>query len=59
MNEYESSTVSKMLEAAGFTLVKNPDHAELVLLNTCTVRDQADEKVWNRLENLMPQKRKS
>ncbi|MEE2923802.1 MAG: tRNA (N6-isopentenyl adenosine(37)-C2)-methylthiotransferase MiaB, partial [bacterium] len=58
MNEYESSTVSKMLEAAGFTLVKNPDHAELVLLNTCTVRDQADEKVWNRLENLMPQKRK-
>ena len=58
MNEYESSTVSKMLEAAGFTLVKNPDHAELVLLNTCTVRDQADEKVWNRLENLIPQKRK-
>ena len=58
MNEYESSTVSKMLEAAGFTMVKNPDQAELVLLNTCTVRDQADEKVWNRLDNLIPQKRK-
>ena len=59
MNEYESTTVSKMLQAAGYTMVDNPDQAELVLLNTCTVRDQADEKVWNRLNNLVPQKRKN
>lgn len=59
MNEYESTTVSKMLQAVGYTMVANPDEAELVLLNTCTVRDQADEKVWNRLDNLVPQKRKN
>ncbi len=59
MNEYESSTVGKMLTGAGYELTRDPDEAEVVILNTCTVRDKADQKVWNRLEHLLPQKRRS
>jgi tRNA-2-methylthio-N6-dimethylallyladenosine synthase len=59
MNEYESQTVSKMLMGAGFEMSNNPDDAEVVILNTCTVRDNADLKVWHKLEHLLPQKRRS
>jgi len=58
MNEYESRVVQRMLEGAGYEMTKDPDQAELVLLNTCTVRDNADQKIFNRLQNLLPQKRK-
>ncbi|MCO4783599.1 MAG: tRNA (N6-isopentenyl adenosine(37)-C2)-methylthiotransferase MiaB [Candidatus Cloacimonetes bacterium] len=59
MNEYESLTVTKMLDKAGYELISSVDQAELVIFNTCTVRDNADEKIWNRLSSLVPQKRKN
>lgn len=59
MNEYESLTITKMLDKAGYELISSADQAELVIFNTCTVRDNADEKIWNRLSSLVPQKRKN
>jgi tRNA-2-methylthio-N6-dimethylallyladenosine synthase len=58
MNEYESLTIEKMLKGNGFEVIKDPDVAELVILNTCTIRDNADSKILNRLEQLCSQKRK-
>jgi len=58
MNEYEAQTVSKMLRGAGYEMIQDPDQAEVVILNTCTIRDQADRKILNRLSSLVPQKRK-
>jgi tRNA-2-methylthio-N6-dimethylallyladenosine synthase len=59
MNEYESLIIEKMLLGGGFELISDPDEAQIVLLNTCTIRDNADEKIWNRLNQLIPQKRKN
>lgn len=58
MNEYEAQTVSKMLRSAGYEMIQDPDQAEVVILNTCTIRDQADRKILNRLHSLIPQKRR-
>jgi tRNA-2-methylthio-N6-dimethylallyladenosine synthase len=58
MNIYESLALEKMLKGAGFELISSADQAEIVILNTCTVRDHADTKVFNRLKNLVPQKKK-
>ncbi len=58
MNIYESLALEKMLKGAGFDLIDSADQAEVVILNTCTVRDHADVKVFNRLKNLVPQKKK-
>ncbi|MBT3784771.1 tRNA (N6-isopentenyl adenosine(37)-C2)-methylthiotransferase MiaB, partial [bacterium] len=58
MNEYEAQTVSKMLRGAGYEMIQDPDQAEVVILNTCTIRDQADRKILNRLGSLIPQKRR-
>jgi tRNA-2-methylthio-N6-dimethylallyladenosine synthase len=59
MNEYETMTLRKMLLGAGFVMTDSPDDAGLVLLNTCTIRDSADVKIWNRLHSLQGQKRKN
>jgi tRNA-2-methylthio-N6-dimethylallyladenosine synthase len=50
MNEYDSDKMVQLLEKThGFKLVENPDDADLVLLNTCSVREKAQEKVFDAL----------
>jgi tRNA-2-methylthio-N6-dimethylallyladenosine synthase len=50
MNEYDSDKMLQLLEKThGFKLVENPDDADLVLLNTCSVREKAQEKVFDAL----------
>ena len=52
MNVSDSERIVAMLSAHGY--IQNPalKQADLILLNTCTVRGGAEEKVYNRLENL-------
>ena len=52
MNVSDSERIVSMLADVGY--VQNPalKHADLILLNTCSVRGGAEEKVYNRLENL-------
>ncbi|MDX8411455.1 MAG: tRNA (N6-isopentenyl adenosine(37)-C2)-methylthiotransferase MiaB [Mariprofundaceae bacterium] len=50
MNEYDSSRmVEVMREAYGLRLVANPEDADVILMNTCSVREKAEEKVYSEL----------
>ncbi|MDN3609310.1 tRNA (N6-isopentenyl adenosine(37)-C2)-methylthiotransferase MiaB [Vibrio ostreicida] len=61
MNEYDSSKMADLLNAAnGYELTEEPDEADVLLLNTCSIREKAQEKVfhqlgrWKRLKDKKP-----
>ena len=50
MNEYDSSRmVDLMKEAYGLRLVAAPEDADVILMNTCSVREKAEDKVYSEL----------
>jgi tRNA-2-methylthio-N6-dimethylallyladenosine synthase len=50
MNEYDSARMADLLaHTHGFTLTDNPEDADLLLLNTCSIRERAQEKVFTQL----------
>ena len=50
MNEYDSSKMAALLEAdGGYVCTDTPEEADLILLNTCSVREKAQEKVFSDL----------
>jgi tRNA-2-methylthio-N6-dimethylallyladenosine synthase len=49
MNVHDSEKVAGTLAALGYSQVDTPDEADLVLYNTCSVRDKAEQKVYSRL----------
>jgi tRNA-2-methylthio-N6-dimethylallyladenosine synthase len=50
MNEYDSSRMADVLrESLGLTATEHPEQAELLLMNTCSVREKAQEKVFSLL----------
>ena len=49
MNAHDSEKVVGTLMHRGYTQVATPEEAELVLYNTCSIRDKAEQKVFNRL----------
>lgn len=50
MNEYDSSKMADLLNAEnGFELTDNPEEADVLLLNTCSIREKAQEKVFHQL----------
>lgn len=50
MNEYDSAKMRDVLNVAhGYELTTDPEHADLLLLNTCSVREKAQEKVFSQL----------
>jgi tRNA-2-methylthio-N6-dimethylallyladenosine synthase len=50
MNEYDSARMADVLrESAGLELTSQPEEADVVLLNTCSVREKAQEKVFSHL----------
>ena len=51
MNAHDSEKVVGTLLAQGYSQVETPEAAELVLYNTCSIRDKAEQKVFNRLQN--------
>jgi len=52
MNVYDSEILSAILLQEGLEEVESPENADLVLLNTCSVRDLAEQKVHTRLGQL-------
>jgi tRNA-2-methylthio-N6-dimethylallyladenosine synthase len=52
MNEYDSELVAGLLEKEEYTRTEVADDANLILVNTCSVREHAEEKVHARLGNL-------
>lgn len=52
MNERDSEAVAAQLCAKGYTMAPSENHADVVLLNTCSVRDQAEQKALGKMQNL-------
>src|SRR5438046_10089650 len=50
MNAHDSEKVVGTLIHSGYTQVEDPESAELVLYNTCSIRDKAEQKVFHRLD---------
>jgi tRNA-2-methylthio-N6-dimethylallyladenosine synthase len=58
MNERDSEAVAAMLRGKGYSLVDDEKVADVVLLNTCSVRDQAEQKAIGKAGHLAKRKRK-
>lgn len=55
MNEYDSTSMVNLLrESHQVELIKNPEEADIILLNTCSIRERAQEKVFSQLGEWRP-----
>ena len=52
MNEYDSELVKSILADAGHSLAADEREAQVVLLNTCAVRENAHSTIYHRLQRL-------
>ncbi|PAU87705.1 tRNA (N6-isopentenyl adenosine(37)-C2)-methylthiotransferase MiaB [Pseudomonas sp. WN033] len=60
MNEYDSSRMADLLgEHQAMELTDNPEDADVILLNTCSIREKAQEKVFSELGRWRPLKEKN
>ena len=58
MNKLDSELVASRLLEAGYEAAETEAEASVVLLNTCSVRQHAEDRVWSRLGLLRQRKRK-
>ena len=59
MNERDSDAVAAMLRGKGYSMVESEQDADVVLLNTCSVRDQAEQKAIGKAGHLTKRKKKN
>ncbi|GIQ70995.1 tRNA-2-methylthio-N(6)-dimethylallyladenosine synthase [Xylanibacillus composti] len=52
MNEHDTETIKGMLEAMGYSFVEDRTKADVILLNTCAIRENAEDKVFGELGHL-------
>ena len=52
MNEYDTELVKAVLQESNYKLIGSVEEAEVVLLNTCSVRDKANRKIYNRIHKI-------
>ena len=58
MNERDSEAVAAQLMTKGYAVASDEAQADVILLNTCSVRDAAEQKAINKMETLIGQTRK-
>ncbi len=58
MNVADSEIVASLLTENGFMLCKDIRTADIILINTCSIRENAEKKVWGRLESIRYLKKK-
>jgi len=54
MNEHDSERLAGMLEAEGYAKAASPEAAEVVVFNTCCIREKADQRLYGNLGHLKP-----
>jgi tRNA-2-methylthio-N6-dimethylallyladenosine synthase len=59
MNFSDSEIVASVLEKEGFGTTSKPEEADLIFVNTCSIRDKAEQTVRNRLQHFKQYKRKN
>ena len=52
MNEFDSERISAILEKQGYSKTENRENAGLIILNTCSVRLKAENKLFGHIGNL-------
>ena len=58
MNVADSEVVAAVMDTVGYVMTDDIDMADAVLLNTCSIRDNAEQKIHSRLQYLASLKRK-
>ena len=58
MNVADSEVVASVMQMAGYETTENMEEADAVFLNTCSVRDNAEQKIFHRLEALDAERRR-
>jgi tRNA-2-methylthio-N6-dimethylallyladenosine synthase len=58
MNERDSEMIAALLQRAGFTLAGRENNADIVIVNTCSVREKAEVKALGKLRLLIAEKRR-
>lgn len=56
MNAYDSARMADVLAPLGYRVTDGPDKADLIILNTCHIREKAADKVYSELGRLRPHK---
>ena len=59
MNVYDSERMAEALVTAGYEQVESPEGADMVILNTCHIREKAVQKVYSYLGRVKPLKQKN
>ncbi len=59
MNERDSEAVAALLRARGYRIVQDENAADIMLLNTCSVRDAAEQKALGKAGNMTARKKKN
>jgi tRNA-2-methylthio-N6-dimethylallyladenosine synthase len=59
MNEHDSETIAGLLEAMGYSQAQHRNEADVILLNTCAIRENAEDKVFGELGHLKKLKREN
>ncbi len=58
MNVVDSDTVVSILKCKDFLVAQNAEDSDIIIINTCSVRDNAEQRIWNRLDFIKSLKRK-
>ncbi len=58
MNVNDSEVILSILQDAGYALTETIDDADVILANTCSIRDNAEQRIWGRIDQFKLQKRK-
>lgn len=58
MNTAESNALEMLLKGAGWDVTDNQQEADLAIINTCSVRKSAENRIWGRLGSYVPIKKK-
>lgn len=58
MNVNDSEVILSILQDAGYALTEDIAEADVILANTCSIRDNAEQRIWGRIDQFRLQKKK-
>lgn len=58
MNVNDSEVILSILQDAGYVLTESIEDAKIILANTCAIRDNAEQRIWGRIDQFKLQKRR-
>ena len=59
MNVNDSEVILSVLQENGYSLTEDMNKADVILCNTCSIRDNAEQRIWGRIEQFRLQKRRN